>query len=434
MPLASRLVPGYFISVAAVLFLTVSVQAAGPASPGSEPAVVAARYSKPLDVRPGMLLQLDSAWYDSSDTEFEDGTELRRARLNAGGTVLRDVEFRVEADFSGLTQDNSAYDVTLQDAWLRYHGIKPFSVTAGNFKIPFGLEALSGSRNLTFMERGLPAALLNQRAPGAMVAAHGERWSVAAGGFGATLIPQTVDDEGHGVAARTTVAPLSAPGRALHLGFGIQWRKTRQRGADGNRTVRFRSRPESNLTDDDRTASAFSLTGDGYSFGVSPGRVVDTGDIGGGVDDYLLLGGEGAAVFGPLSLQIEYIRSWVSLERGDDPHFDGWYATASWFLTGESRNYRPDKGVFEGVQPVRPLDRRRLGIGAWEIAARYSGLDLSNTAVLGGDMHDMTIGLNWYPNAFVRVMANYVKVLDINGGANHDESLDTFQLRAQVAY
>ncbi len=38
------------------------------------------------------------------------------------------------------------------------------------------------------------------------------------------------------------------------------------------------------------------------------------------------------------------------------------------------------------------------------------------------------------PNPYIRFMANYIHVLDIEGGLHDDEDLDIFQVRAQVAY
>jgi phosphate-selective porin OprO/OprP len=49
-------------------------------------------------------------------------------------------------------------------------------------------------------------------------------------------------------------------------------------------------------------------------------------------------------------------------------------------------------------------------------------------------MRDVTLGLNWYVNPYMRFMANYVNVLDVEGGAHDGDNPDVFQLRAQVAY
>ena len=39
---------------------------------------------------------------------------------------------------------------------------------------------------------------------------------------------------------------------------------------------------------------------------------------------------------------------------------------------------------------------------------RYSGLDLTDGVVAGGELNDVTLGLNWYLNAHSRAMVNYI--------------------------
>jgi len=389
-----------------------------------------------------MYAQLDGAWYDDEGTDFSDGTEVRRARLSMNGTFLTDWEYKLEADFAGLTAGGSTNNVSLTDAYLRYNGFKPVNITAGSFKVPFSLEAVSSGKYMTFMERGLPFAFLNLRALGGQVATNGDNWTAAAGVFGDTVTTQNVDDEGRGVAGRITWAPVFRRDEVLHLGLGAQWRKPGQRysvnattGAISRlETLRFRSKPESNLLIDNRIDLGSFTETDGDMYGISPGRVVDTGNINGDVNGYTLLGGELAGVYGPFSLQGEYIAANVDRDRGGDPGFNGWYAFGSWFLTGESRSYRADRGTFDVIQPNSPFNLKSGGPGAWELAIRLSQLDLSDKNVEGGVIRDLTVGLNWYPNAYVRVMANYINVLDLDGGANDDQDLSAFQLRTQVTY
>ena len=309
------------------------------------------------------------------------------------------------------------------DAYLRYNGFRPVSITAGNFKVPFSLEAVSSGKYLTFMERGLPFAFLNLRSLGGMVSTNGDNWTGAVGLFGDTVTQQNNDDEGWGAAGRITYAPIIQRDRVIHLGAAGQWRKPDANAAAiPDQTVRFRSKPESHIITDD-----FSGTGSG-------GNLVDTGNIAGDVNDYALLGVEAAGVYGPFSLQGEYTRALVDRETGGDLAFDGYYLYGSYFLTNDSRNYRADKGVFDIIQPARPFRLHSDGWGAWEVATRYSGLDLNDADVSGGDEQNVTLGLNWYPNSFVRFMANYIHVFAIDGGVHDNEDLDLFQVRAQVAY
>jgi phosphate-selective porin OprO/OprP len=152
------------------------------------------------------------------------------------------------------------------------------------------------------------------------------------------------------------------------------------------------------------------------------------------VDYFTLAGAEAIGIYGPWSLQGEYIRADVERDAGGSLGFDGYYLQASWFLTGESRNYRPDKGTVDVLQPIRNLSLKDGGWGAWELGIRFSNLDLNDGDVEGGDMDDLTLGLNWYVNQYVRFMANYVNVLSVEGGAHDGDEPDVFQIRAQVAY
>lgn len=130
----------------------------------------------------GAYAQLDSAFYSDDPSDFSDATQLRRARLSVAGTVYQDWDYKVEADFAGTTQDTgTTNEVTITDAYLRYTGFKPFSFTAGSFKVPFSLEAVSSAKYVTFMERGLPFAFLTLRALGGMASASGDNWTARSG-------------------------------------------------------------------------------------------------------------------------------------------------------------------------------------------------------------------------------------------------------------
>lgn len=389
----------------------------------------------------GAYAQLDTAFYGEQDgTDFSNGTELRRTRLSLSGTVFRDWDYKVEADFAGTTQaSGTTNNVTITDSYLRYTGLKPVSFTAGSFKVPFGLEAVSSAKYITFMERGLPSAFLNLRSLGAMAATAGDNWTGAVGLFGEPVTTQNVDDEGWGPAGRLTWAPFWKKDRVLHVGAGGQYRVPGD-NANGSlrERVRFRSKPESNIISDNLTQCGSPTDTGCAGFpagqGRSSGRLVDTGNISGDVNYYTLGGLEAAAVYGPFSLQAEYTRADVNRELAEDLAFDGYYVYGSWFLTGESRNYRPDKGIFDVLKPKRDFSLHGGGWGAWEVGLRFSSLDLSDENVDGGEIQDLTVGLNWYPNPYIRFMANYVNVMDVDGGAHDGEDIDAFQLRAQVAY
>ena len=79
------------------------------------------------------------------------------------------------------------------------------------------------------------------------------------------------------------------------------------------------------------------------------------------------------------------------------------------------------------------------GVGAWEVGLRFDATDASDESVLGGEQDTWTVGLNWYPNPYIRFMANYANTDgDINadnfGSTIGNEDVDVFQLRAQIDF
>jgi len=69
------------------------------------------------------------------------------------------------------------------------------------------------------------------------------------------------------------------------------------------------------------------------------------------------------------------------------------------------------------------------GSGAWEIAGRFSTLDLNDGAILGGEVDVITIGLNWYLNRNTRVMLNLQDIDLDQGGADKVQAVQVpFQI------
>lgn len=362
-------------------------------------------------LQPGALQQLDLAAYNADRIDLADGTEMRRSRLSLSGTFLKDWQYRVEYEFATGAS-------ALTDAYVAYNARKPVTVTLGQFKPPFGMEALSQDKSATFMERALPFYLLSPlivRAPGAMLGTSWSSGSVAVGVFGEPVGNAQSGDEGYGAAARATWAPYFAGTRVLHVGAGAQWRaptKDNSSNAMGPRfeTVRFRAKPESNILAQ---------------------RFVDTGELR-SVDDFNIAGVELAGAWDAISLQTEFQRVRVSRDSGFGAlDFTSSYAQLAWTLTGEARPYRMDRGVFEGIKPVKSFGKD--GWGAFEVAARYSEIDLNDSSITGGRERNATAALSWYLNSLLRVSANYVKVTEVKGGAFDGEEPSIWQMRLQLA-
>lgn len=368
----------------------------------------------------GTLMQLDAAAYnDPEGYDNNAGTSMRRGRIYVQGSVMKDWQYRFESEFFG----SSGTEIT--DAYVRYNGFMPFdtgkplAVTAGHFKIPFDFEQLMSDKDLPFMERALPTAFMKTRAPGAMLSTSGSHWSASGMVFGEQLYSNTTapqQDEGGGASMRFTWAPLVDDGAALHVGIDAQYLEPTQRV--GGPTLTYSTRPESQNT---------SL------------QLISTGAIGGEIDDITLYAAEFAASINKVALTAEYFRSEVARKSADNLSFDGWYAQAAWALTGEIRPYDVERGIFKGLTPLRPVgtgSASSTAIGGWELALRYSELDLNDATITGGRERNGTLALSWYANNFVRISGNWVHVFDVerSGSVYDGESMDALQMRLQFAY
>jgi phosphate-selective porin OprO/OprP len=353
-----------------------------------------------------------------------DSNAWRRKEFNFYGKAPWGLDFNIGYDFTVSGFKTTPSGVGIHGKWidnfLRYSNKDAGDFRIGQFKTPVGWEEVTSSSATTFLERSLPVQATN------MDRRIGVDWTY-------TSIPNWLlylayfsggdlngDNDGNGPAARVVWNPVNRqPGagsreesNVIHLGIAGE-REDRDSTTDGRGIVtppqaRFRARPEANLLGT---------------------RLIDTGALNfpGTIDR---LGFEGAWIHGPLLLQGEYLT--FSADPKGKPSYsgDGYYISGSWVLTGESRPY--SKGAIGNVRPTHEY-------GAFEIAARYSQLDLNDGPVLGGKENDFTIGANWYLGQHLKFQANYIWAnstkhfgAPINGDADVDPRV--FELRAQVYF
>ena len=138
-----------------------------------------------------------------------------------------------------------------------------------------------------------------------------------------------------------------------------------------------------------------------------------------GVKSGTYLGGEGAIVYGPFSVQGEY--GHLSLDQyGTAPtlDFSGFNIFASVFLTGESRSFKG--GNVDKLKPFKDFDPANGKWGAVELAARYDQLDLTDPSLAlptsptnsnqgGRKAHTWTGAVNWHLNPNFRASFNYTR-------------------------
>ena len=80
--------------------------------------------------------------------------------------------------------------------------------------------------------------------------------------------------------------------------------------------------------------------------------------------------------------------------------------------------------------------RGKGGVGAWEVGVRYEEADYNDfgAGFIGGEMHLLTVGVNWYVNNTMRFMANYVDTLEYNepGSGDDNDEPSAFMVRSQI--
>jgi phosphate-selective porin OprO/OprP len=367
------------------------------------------------------------ATYIAAHGNEENGAEFRSARIFMAGLLYNTIGFKVQYDFASASHDGGGQggkeipnfkDVYIQLVKLPVVG----NFRVGHYREPWSLEEQTSGRFITFMERSLPNAFTRGRNLGLGFFDHAldKRLTWNVGVFydnNSESPPVTNASNGPGkvnFSGRVTGLPLyQDKGKKLvHLGFSYAHEDL------GNaNTFRYRSRPEAHL---------------------AANRPVDTGsEAGTNINRYAI---EAAGVWGPWSVQGEWMQSKVSTPAGvPGVGYDGWYAHASYFFTGEHRKYKTKSGAFGRVSPINNFDGKGSW-GAWQLALRYSTLDLNddNSALSyrGGKIDNITVGLNWYLNPNTRFMFNYINadtesvtVPTVDAG-----KMDIFMSRFQVDF
>ena len=340
----------------------------------------------------GGRIMSDYAIWNNGNETFS-GTEFRRVRFFNSGKVYGNVKYKLQLDFAGG-------GVSFKDVYMEVAMPYAGNVKVGHFKEPFRLEALTSSKYITFMERALPIAFSPERNVGIMLHESflDDKLSIQAGLFReASSGNDKMIDDVRNITTRITFLPINNDNNLLHLGAAFSSRSS------SDDTYSVSSRAENHLGTKLLDMDLDNVTG------------------------MNLMGVEMAFVMGSFSVQGEYVMN--SVEAMEDYSFSGYYGQVSYFLTGEKRKYKNSLAGFDRVKPNKNM-KEGEGLGAFELAARYSSMDLSEADA--GTLNDITVGLNWYLNPCTRLMFNYVMGTLDNHGVETTEN--TFQCRMQIDF
>jgi len=331
--------------------------------------------------------------------------QLHRNRIGIEGTVASVFEYEIERELTEqeLSDRDLLVGYTPKSQWkdvdVNFRYWKRAQIQVGKFKIPFGLDELTGVTHNDFVYRSLGAnTIAPARDTGAMIhGAMSKGWlTYAAGAFlhdGDNAQSKKIAGGNETVAGRMTLAPFRRTNLAGDVNVGTAYTFS-QLSDDPYLPNGLRAR--TTLTQDTFASSVYVK---GY-------RRRWEGDV-----DWTA---------GPVSARGEYM--WVLDDRlqqgiaGQDlpaARMQAWYVSGTWLLTGEDkkRPVKADNEFFRG------------GIGAIELAARYERLwndsigDPIDTAsrtpraatILPSGDRAFTVGVNWTLNRWVKLQVNGIR-------------------------
>lgn len=346
----------------------------------------------------GGRLHYDYNYIDEDEVEdtSTDGFFMRRAYITLAGK-LYGFEYKLETDIKGN-------DPAAKDMWIGYKTLGGF-VKAGHMQPAYGMEELTSSNDILFIERPFLSnnTVFSGREyqNGISYDTAGEQYSAFFAYYNANASADSDASraaEGDGMSGRVTFAPINTKTSLVHVGASYDW-------VDFDDAIANPS-PSASARYADRNGPRLTIVSGGYG-------QQSTATV------------EAAAMYGPFSVQGEYGMATYETKDADDQDVDAWYVQASWFVTGESRTYKVERGVFGSVKPNAPT-------GAWELKARYDTVKNKDAA---NDPEATTIsaGVNYYMNPAVRFMLDYNFGSAEQTGAPDDEP-SAIALRAQLKF
>jgi len=342
------------------------------------------------------LLQGDGRFFLNDDSVPQNDTFLlRTARPIIEGSLGKLVGFRFTPEFAG---DNAS----IVDAYVDLRFDPAYTLRAGKFTSPVGLERLQSSAALSDIERALASELAPNRDIGVQLQgdAVDGRLGYAIGVFNGTVdgrdAATTNPDDNFEYAGRIFFEPFKNSANALSgLGFGIGASVGDKQGSGNNFLPRYRTPGQVQFFNYRSVVLA-----DGQQSRWSP---------------------QGYYYRNAFGLLAEYIvsKQEVSIDGiSEDISNKAWQATASYVLTGEDASYR---GV---VKPSQPFGPGKDGWGAFEVVGRYGALEIDDAAfplfadpsTAASKATSWTLGLNWYLNSNLKLVVNYLQT-SFDGGA-----------------
>jgi phosphate-selective porin OprO/OprP len=426
------------------------------------------------------FLQLDTAWYAQDHLNIatvgdaQDGTGFRRARLAVLGKVAPKTLYQLEVDFATAGRP-SFFDNYVEQEDIPFFG----AIRAGQYLQPFSVDAMSGFRNLPFLERSLPfLAFVPFRRVGIMASNNSEDeltyWAYSVfrtGGFnnaplGDSQFASDIGDVGgYSFSSRVTHLLIfeNDDHQIWHLGGAYNFSYLGADDAAGSGTpgnagggphafYQAKTTPEFGPLGQVQNSQSF-----GSAVNFTP-TFVDTGKY--AAHSFNLVGLETVFQNGPLSFQSEWMLTEVNSVVGPIV-YHGAYAEVMYRVTGEHRPYDKKLAALRNVVPFNDFlsyGKEGGGVRGWgalEVCGRLSYVELRNPsdlsghyyssatnsftassktgAVGNGTLTDTTLGMTWFINKHSKFQFDWIHAF-LNNSAKGFSQADLFVTRVQVDF
>jgi len=409
------------------------------------------------------LVQFDTGYYMQEHSanllpavygnNFSSGSNFRRVYLGLQGRVFSDWSYNMNFDFGGSGGTETPGHI--QSIYLEYDGVAPWALRIGAYPPPSNLEDATASGDTIFLERNAPSDFQRNLAGGdgrdaisviyAAPTVYGalsftgdkvQDGAKALAAAGATAAPNF--DEQQGLVGRLAWLPIAQDDAHWLVGVnGTYIVKLPELVANG--LPNLSNTPGAAALNSISLSEVPELTFDSNGYTLASTGALNANHVSQwGVETAgnwkSLYGQAGYYGFEVDRSQVAYATTTgTQIVQPKADHFSGWYLQGTWLLTGEERLYNPATGAFTPPRVENPLNFNNGTWGAFELATRYSDLDLNDhandtsdvmianasgspagthtydfyNAVRGGNQRIFTAGFNWYPNNAIHFAFNY---------------------------
>lgn len=362
-----------------------------------------------------------------------DKFNIRRAYLYTNGYLYKNWEYLLVGSFHGSPQ--------LVWAEINAHLWDEAQFKFGQYRFPFSVNESTSSRNIDFMERAIAMQFIPGLDLGVLLHGHPTKGLYYGLGFvnggirnnaglSSTGIDETSDVDGKDILGHVSynAAPILGHSNSIYH-FGVSGSFGEQPTKPGNPNYQLRAVSETNSL---KFFQADSFTDPSV--------------------DLSRIGATTVLAQGPVKLVGEYVHNnfdGVASGLKFNRDIDAFYVSAHWLITGEKyANFFGKQNAFGDIVPTRNFDMKG-GLGAWELAFRFSHLDASDfkaeNAVGTGRLSTgfanqadaYTVGLKWIVNPQIRFLANYIRTdfnQAITSNGNKLNSEDGLNFRAQINF